>query len=461
MKLFAASTYIDRRQRLLSKVESGLIIFIGNNEAPMNYADNHYRFRQDSSFLYFFGINLPGMAATMDTSTGEVVIYGDDFTVTDIIWMGNQPKLADLGAQVGVSKIASSEDFKEVLKSQKGPVHYLPPYRFDTQIMLSKYLGIFTNKVSQKASKELIKAVVSIREIKTPEEIEQMTEAVNISGKMHKAAMRTVAEGKYEYQVVSKIYEAAMTENAHLSYPAICTVNGQTLHNHYHGNMMKKGQLLLNDSGAENEMAYSGDITRTCPVDGKFSQKQKEIYLIVSKMIDDCITNLKPGKTYNTSHQEANVVLLEGLKDLGLLKGDVSTMLEEGVGGMFMPHGLGHQIGMDVHDMEDLGEQLVGYGDNMTRSTQLGLKSLRLAKELKEGFVITVEPGIYFIPDLIEKLKAEGAFKEFVNYDKLKAYYNFGGIRLEDDVLITSDGSEILGDLIPRSIEDVESLMQN
>lgn len=461
MKLFSPQIYTARRASLLDKIKDGLILFIGNNEAPMNYADNHYRFRQDSSFLYFFGLNLPGLAATLDTATGEICLYGDDFSVTDIIWMGPQPKMRDLSEQVGVNTYKKRDELTNVLKNYKGNVHYLPPYRFDTQIRLSEQLGFFVNKVPQKASKELVQAVVSIREIKSAEEIEQMTQAVNISGEMHKNAMRSIASGMYEYEVVAKIYETAKSNNSYLSYPAICSVNGQTLHNHFHGNIMKDGQLFLNDSGAENEMCYSGDITRTAPVSGKFTNKQKEIYNIVYNMIEDCTAGLTPGKKYRESHIEANKIMLQGLSDLGIVKGDIDTMVEEGVGGLFMPHGLGHQIGLDVHDMEDLGENLVGYDHSVERSKQMGLKSLRLAKSLKEGFVITVEPGLYFIPDLIEQYKAEGTFKEFVNYDKLTAYYDFGGIRIEDDVLITAEGPKVLGDHIPKTIEEVENTMQS
>lgn len=460
MKLFSPQIYKARRASLLEKIDNGLILFIGNNEAPMNYADNHYRFRQDSSFLYFFGLNLPGMAATMDTATGEICLYGDDFSVTDIIWMGPQPKMRELSEQVGVSTYKKRDELTNVLKNYKGHVHYLPPYRFDTQIRLSEQLGFFVNKVPQKASKELVQAVVSIREIKSAEEIEQMTQAVNISGEMHKSAMKAISKGMYEYEVVAKIYETAKTHNSYLAYPAICTINGQTLHNHFHGNVLKEGQLFLNDSGAENEMCYSGDITRTAPVSGKFTNKQKEIYNIVYKMIEDCTADLKPGKQYRESHLQSNSIMLQGLKDLGIVKGDVDTMVQEGVGGLFMPHGLGHQIGMDVHDMEDLGENLVGYDHSTERSTQLGLKSLRLGKPLQENFVITVEPGLYFIPDLIEQYKAEGTFKEFVNYDKLTAYYDFGGIRIEDDVLITADGPQVLGEHIPKTIEEIENIMQ-
>jgi len=306
----------------------------------------------------------------------------------------------------------------------------------------------------------LIQAVIAQRSIKTAEEILQMTEAVNITRQMHITAMKSTSVGKMEYEVVGKILETMHAHNAELSYPVIFSVNGQTLHNHYHGNKMQAGQLAINDSGCETEMGYAGDITRTIPVSGKFTQKQKDIYETVLEMEISSIENLKPNLKYRDVHLHANKILLTNLKSLGLVTGNVEDMLTQGVGGLFMPHGLGHMIGLDVHDMEALGENHVGYRDGLERSTQLGLKSLRLAKELEAGHVLTVEPGCYFIPELITKYKAEGKFKEFVNYSKLEDYLDFGGVRIEDNVLITESGYEILGEAIPKTIDEVEEIMK-
>lgn len=456
MKLFSTETYKNRRNNLKKAIGKGQILFLGNNEAPMNYTDNTFRFRQDSSFLYYFGINLPGLSALIDIDNDQEIIFGHEFSMDDIIWIGPHERLASLASKVGVEKTISPTEIGKYIS--KDTLHFLPQYRFDNQIFISEILNQKTNEI--KPSLELIKAVVAQRSIKTQEEIIEMASAVNITREMHIAAMKATATGKMEYEVVGKILETMHAHNAELSYPVIFSVNGQTLHNHYHGNKMLAGQLAINDSGCETEMGYAGDITRTMPVSGKFTQKQKDIYETVLEMEVSSIESLKPNLKYRDVHLLANKILLTNLKSLGLVTGNVEDMLTEGVGGLFMPHGLGHMIGLDVHDMEGLGENYVGYRDGLERSSQLGLKSLRLAKELESGHVITVEPGCYFIPELISKYKSEGKFKEFVNYSKLEEYLDFGGVRIEDNVLITESGYEILGEAIPKTVEEVEETMR-
>jgi Xaa-Pro aminopeptidase len=456
MKLFSTETYKNRRNNLKKAVGKGQILFFGNNEAPMNYTDNTFRFRQDSSFLYYFGINLPGLSALIDIDNDQEIIFGREFSMDDIIWIGPHERLASLASKVGVEKTVSPTEIGKYIS--KNTLHFLPQYRFDNQIFVAELLNQKTNEL--KPSLELIKAVVAQRSIKTQEEIIEMASAVNITREMHIAAMKATATGKMEYEVVGKILETMHAHNAELSYPVIFSVNGQTLHNHYHGNKMLAGQLAINDSGCETEMGYAGDITRTMPVSGKFTQKQKDIYETVLEMEVASIESLKPNLKYRDVHLLANKILLTNLKSLGLVTGNVEDMLIEGVGGLFMPHGLGHMIGLDVHDMEGLGENYVGYRDGLERSSQLGLKSLRLAKELESGHVITVEPGCYFIPELINKYKSEGKFKEFVNYSKLEEYLDFGGVRIEDNVLITESGYEILGEAIPKTVEEVEETMR-
>lgn len=455
MKLFSTETYKNRRNNLKKAVGKGQILFFGNNEAPMNYTDNTFRFRQDSSFLYYFGINLPGLSALIDIDNDQEIIFGREFSMDDIIWIGPHERLASLASKVGVEKTVSPTEIGKYIS--KNTLHFLPQYRFDNQIFVAELLNQKTNEL--KPSLELIKAVVAQRSIKTQEEIIEMASAVNITREMHIAAMKATATGKMEYEVVGKILETMHAHNAELSYPVIFSVNGQTLHNHYHGNKMLAGQLAINDSGCETEMGYAGDITRTMPVSGKFTQKQKDIYETVLEMEVASIESLKPNLKYRDVHLLANKILLTNLKSLGLVTGNVEDMLIEGVGGLFMPHGLGHMIGLDVHDMEGLGENYVGYRNGLERSSQLGLKSLRLAKELESGHVITVEPGCYFIPELINKYKSEGKFKEFVNYSKLEEYLDFGGVRIEDNVLITESGYEILGEAIPKTVEEVEETM--
>jgi Xaa-Pro aminopeptidase len=323
---------------------------------------------------------------------------------------------------------------------------------------LSEWLEIPVAQLKEKSSVALVKAIISQRSHKTAEEIREMEEAVNITRAMHITAMQEVAAGKKEYEIASKIHATALALEGQLAYPIIFSINGQTLHNHYHGNTMTAGKLALNDSGAENKMSYAGDITRTIPVDKTFTNQQKEIYNLVLKMETSAIAALKPQIQYRDIHLMANRIMLEGFKDLGILAGDTDEMLHAGVQGLFMPHGLGHMIGLDVHDMEDLGENYVGYREGIERSTQLGLKSLRLARELETGFVLTVEPGIYFIPELIDKWYSENKFLDWINYSKLERYKDFGGIRIEDNCLITEDAYKVLGNPIPKTIEEVEAL---
>ncbi len=457
MKLFASETYQQRRQKLLETVGSGLILLCGNDESPMNYKDNTYRYRQDSTFLYFLGLNFAGLNATLDCSSGEITIFGDEFTLDDIIWVGPQPRLTELAERVGVTQVKPAAALVDKLK-QANKVHFLPPYRFENKQKLSEWLGFPINELAKNASSELVKAVIAQRQHKSAEEIHEMEAAVNATRAMHLAAMTATAAGKMEYEIVAEIYGTAKRFGGELAYPAILSINGQTLHNHDHGNVLTPGKLVLNDSGAELEMGYCGDITRTFPVGKTFTTQQREIYEIVLEMEESVIESLKPGVQYRDCHIASNRLMLSKLRDLGLVKGDVETMLEAGVGGLFMPHGLGHMIGLDVHDMEDLGEKLVGYDKDLARSQQMGLKSLRLAKELADGFVITVEPGIYFIPQLLDKMQSEKHFLDFVNYDKLQQYRTFGGIRIEDDVLITSDGYRVLGERIPKTVAEIEAL---
>ena len=457
MQLFSKNTYQVRQQQLQQLIEDGLLWFPGNTESPMNYTDNIYHFRQDSSFRYFFGLNMPNLHVIFDCQSGKSTLFGDDYSIDDIIWVGPQKPLRELADLCNIDEVRPLADLEQFVKGQKN-IKYLPPYRHDHVLLMSDYLGLDPKKIKANASVELIRAIIDIRSYKTAEEIEQMEDAVNVTRSMHMEAMRLTAVGKYEYEVVAEIHKKLHQKHCELAYPVIFSINGQTLHNHHHNNQMLDGRLVLNDCGAENSYGYAGDITRTFPVNGRFNSRQKEIYQLVLKMEEDCIDEVRPGITYREIHLQSNRIMIEGLLDLGLLQGDVHEMLEQGVGGLFMPHGLGHMIGMDVHDMENLGEDHVGYA-GLARSTQLGLKSLRLARKLEENFVITVEPGIYFIPELIEKMKTENRWKDFVNYEKLEAYYDFGGIRIEDDVHVVSGGSKILGEPIPKTIVGIEELM--
>ncbi len=461
--MFSANTYTKRRQKLKEQVGSGLILLLGNEESSMNYKDNIYPFRQDSSFLYFFGLNQPSLAAIIDIDENEEIIFGDELTLDDIIWTGPQTSIADQANQVGVLNTKPHNKMFSYINKVRGQhrnVHYLPPYRPENQMKLRSLLDISLDNIPEHYSRILVKAIVQQRSIKSKEELNEMEKAVNTTLKMHMTAMYMAKKGMREADLAGMVQGVAVGGGGMLSYPVILTVNGQTLHNHHHHNELKSGQLVLGDFGAETSMCYAGDITRTFPVDKKFTTQQKEIYNIVLKAEMESIQALKPGIAYRDVHLQAAAIIAEGLKDLGIMKGDTKEAVAAGAHALFFPHGLGHMIGLDVHDMEDLGEENVGYDDKIKKSNQFGLRFLRLGKELEKGNVLTVEPGIYFIPELIDRWRSENKFTEFLNYEKIETYKDFSGIRIEDDVAITKDGYQVLGNPIPKTIEEVETVRE-
>ena len=459
--MFEANTYQARRKQLQAQLSSGLVLFLGNEEAGMNYKDNTYPFRQDSTFLYYFGLDNAGLAAIIDLDEEKSTIYGYDFTMDDVVWMGPQPSLADRAARAGVHRTAALSHLEAALRKaqeQGRDIHFLPPYRPEGQLKLQKLLGVNPDQASELASVALIKAVVAQRSYKSEEEVAEINKAVNTTAAMHTRAMQMARPGMVESEVAGAIEGIALSDGGRLSFPAIVTINGQTLHNHYHGNTLEKGQLMLVDSGAEAISHYAGDMTRTFPVSKKFSTRQREIYEIVLKSNMDAIAALKPGVPYRDIHLLSARVIAQGLKDLNLMKGNVDEAVAAGAHALFYPHGLGHMMGLDVHDMENLGENYVGYTDTLTRSTQFGLSALRLGRALEPGFVLTVEPGIYFIPELIDLWKAEGKHSDFLNFSVIDTYKDFGGVRIEDDYLITDDGAKLLGKPVAKTIEEVEAL---
>lgn len=462
--MFETSVYKNRRARLKEKVKSGLVLILGNGEAPANYTDNTYKFRQDSSFLYFFGLNQPGFAGVIDIDSGDEYIFGNDVDMDDIIWMGPQPSVKDMAARVGVSKTAPFARLADCMKtaiSQGRRIHFLPPYRFRNMLLLEELLGIRPALVKNYASLELIKAVVDLRSVKEPCEIEEITKACNIGYEMHTAAMQNCKPGVKEQYIAGLIEGIAASYGSMVSFPVILSQNGETLHNHDHSQILQEGRMMLTDAGAEEVSHYCSDFTRTVPVGGKFLTRQKEVYNIVLAANNKAIEIAKPGVTYQYVHLEVCKVLAQGLKDLGLMKGDVNEAVAAGAHALFMPHGLGHMMGLDVHDMEDLGQIYVGYDDETRPIDQFGTSSLRMGRRLQEGFVITDEPGCYFIPALIDQWRAQGIHKEFLNYDKIETFKDFGGIRLEDDILIIPGGSRFLGDKrTPITVEEVEEIMR-
>ncbi len=453
--------YIKRRQALKSKVHSGVILLLGNYDAPMNYKDNTFRFRQDSTFLYFFGLDVAGLAAIIDCDSGEEIIFGNDLTLDDIVWTGLLPTVKEMATSVGVDNSQNRNTLFEYLSKQqqlKRDIHFLPPYRHDNIIFLHQALKIPVQQIPDDASLSLIKAVISLRSIKDIHEIQELHQAANITAKMHLAAMTTTKPGMKEYEIVAAVHQEAINGGGDLSFPIILTVNGETLHNHYHGKTITDGQMILCDAGAETDLHYAGDMTRTFPVGKSFSQKQKEIYQIVLNAHLSAVSMLKPGVMYKDVYIRASEIIFDGLKGLGITKGDPAEAVQAGAHAMFFQCGLGHMMGLDVHDMEDLGEQYVGYDESIQKSTQFGMKSLRLGKKLEDGYVLTVEPGIYFIPTLIDQWKTQNLHREFINYDRLEVYRDFSGIRIEEDFVITSDGHQLLGNPLAKTIEDVEEI---
>lgn len=461
--MFTSEIYMKRRKRLIRSMSSGILLFLGNSEAAVDYSDNQYRFRQDSTFNYFFGLLDPDMAAIIDVDSGKEILFGNDVDIDDIIWMGPQSSIREKALSVGINEskpLSALEDY--LIEAQKlgRKIHFLPPYRNHNKILINKLLGIPFEKMRELSSEEFIKGVVALRIVKEECEIEEIEKACNIGYAMHYAAMKEIKLGRVEQDIVGIMEGIAISKGRMPSFPIILSQNGETLHNHTHHQILTEGRLVVIDAGAETTTGYTSDFTRTLPASGRFTQKQKEIYSIVAAANNLAINIARPGKSYTEVHIEASRVIAKGLKELGLLKGDVEEIVAAGAHALFMPHGLGHNMGLNVHDMEDLGENYVGYDDTYKRSTQFGLKSLRMGKMLQKGHVVTVEPGIYFIPALIEQWKMNGTNSQFVKFDALKDYYTFGGIRLEDDILITDDGCRLLGEKrLPISVEEVEKEM--
>ncbi len=460
--LFEASVYANRRDRLTRTLKTGIAVFLGNHEAPMNYPDNTYNFRQDSDFLYFFGLSIADIAAVIDFDEHKSIIFGDDFGIDDIIWMGDQPTISSLAEKVDVREsrpMAKLQDYIREAQEKGRKVHFTPPYRGDNQILLSNLTGIPVNEVREAASVDLIKGIVALRSAKEQCEIEEMEKACEIGVRMHTAVMRRCVAGASEHELAGLAEGIALSYGNGISFPVILSQHGETLHNHLHNGILKEGNMLLMDAGAEGLMNYCSDYTRTMPVNGTFTAKQKEIYEIVLKSNLSAIEAAHPGMYNRELHRLSCEVIAQGLKDLGLMKGDVHEAVEAGAHALFMVHGLGHQIGLDVHDMEGLGQIYVGYDDTVRPSNIFGWASLRMARELKPGFVVSIEPGIYFIPHLIDIWKKENKFPEFINYDVVEKYRDFGGIRIEDDLLITETGHKVLGPHLPKTTDELAAII--
>lgn len=463
--MFSKETYVNRRAELKKLVKSGIIILFGNNESPANFpANGYYPFRQDSSFLYYFGPKRDGLVGVIDVDNDKELLIGNDIDIDDIVWYGSVDSVHDMAEHAGVKESAPMKQLQVICDNamkEKRTIHFLPPYRHDTMIQIFDLLGIHPSKQREAASVELIKAVVKMRSTKEQQEIEEIERACAIGYKMHTTAMRVTKPGVTEKYVGGQVNGIANSYGAMVSFPTIFSQHGEIMHGNPSMAVLESGRLALCDCGGETMEHYCSDNTRTFPVNGKFTQRQLEIYSIVEDCHDLALKISKPGVKYFDVHMDVCRLMTDRLKELGLMMGDTEEAVRAGAHAMFLPHGLGHMMGMDVHDMEGLGQIYVGF-DEETRPNleQFGTNCLRMGRRLEEGFVITDEPGIYFIPALIDEWRAKGLHNDFINYEKLETYKDFGGIRIEDDLLITKDGCRFLGkELIPYHPKDVEEYM--
>jgi len=460
--MFTPETYTNRRNALRKEIKSGIVLMPGNTEAAYNYPANPYAFRQDSNFSYFFGLDHPDFVGVLDIDNNVDYIFGNDVDIEDIIWMGPQPSLKDLAVKVGVKNTAPSAQLQEFLQNavrKSRQIHFVPAYRGETILLMSHLLGINPMRLKDYVSMELTHAIVKLRSVKSDEEIVEIEKAVDVAYLMFTTGMKMAKAGVKEQEIVGAMEGISIAHGRPVSFPIILSINGQILHNHHHENFLKEGRMLVMDGGTETPLLYSSDITRTVPVGGKFSQKQKEIYEIVLNANLRSIEATGPNTFYRDCHRVACETIAAGLKELGLMKGNVTEAVEAGAHALFFPHGLGHMLGMDVHDMEGLGQIHVGYDHEIQPSSQFGTAYLRMGRRLQPGFVITNEPGIYFIPELIDLWKAENKYAEYINYQKIEEFRDFGGIRIEDDILVTANGCRVLGKPIPKTVTEVEETM--
>ncbi len=456
-----ASTYTARRESLRQAVPEGAILIMGNDEVPKNYADNVYPFRQDSHFLYYAGVNHAGLALLIEPD-GNAVLYGTPDHRDDIIWHGPHDTLDDFAAAAGLSDTEDIGILGErlaVLAGGGAVIHFLPPYRAQRRFSLARLLGLDPREVAARTSVDLVRAVSKQRSVKEAGEIAEIEDALTVTARMYRATMGAARAGLTEAEVVAIHTSEAVSRDRQQAFNPIVTVAGEVLHNTTYSNTLQDGKLLLVDSGAESPRSYASDITRTMPVSGRFSQQQREVYEVVLNAQMAAIAAASPQQSNRDLHLLAATTITSGLKDIGLMKGDVEEAVAAGAHALFFVHGLGHMMGIDVHDMEDLGD-VVGYARGEERSTQFGLAYLRLARQLEPGFVITVEPGIYFIPALIDRWRTDEMHRDFIDYERLESYRDFGGIRIEDDVLITEDGNRVLGPGIPKTVDEVEEAMR-
>ncbi|MFI3324001.1 MAG: aminopeptidase P family protein [Rikenellaceae bacterium] len=460
--MISLKSFVERRATLQQKIGSGLILVPGNTLVPNCYPNNAYYFRQDSTFRYLFGLDIPSLFAVIDIEENRQILFGDDYTVSDIIWMGPQPSLSELGATVGVSDTRPMSELRGYIERALRAgrrTHYLPPYRSEVKLQLSDLLGIAPSMLHTYKSADFIFSMAEMREIKSEEEIASMQDAFQIGYRMHTTAMSMCREGVCEREIAGALEGVARGYGQGVSFPSICSQHGETLHNINQDGILQNGRLFLCDAGAENLDGYCSDHTRTYPVSGKFTPLQRDLYNIVLAAHDHVMDIARPMR-YNDLHEAAYRVMAEGLKGMGILRGSLDDIIASKAMTLVMPHGLSHGLGMDVHDCEGFGERSFDFSEFAERAAASGTCIYRSEWQLRPGCVITDEPGLYFIPALIDQSRAEGLYTDFVNYDKLNELREFGGIRIEDDLVITESGNELLGDkYIPASVEQIEEFM--
>ncbi|MGO2288336.1 MULTISPECIES: aminopeptidase P family protein [Pseudomonas] len=460
--MFSNKTYIERRQALRERLAGGLVLLPGNLDAPINFAHNVYPFRQDSSFSYFFGVSSPGLNALIDLDDGGESVFADEISLDDSIWVGNRIPLAQQCAAAGCTTLQPAAQLQAVIAKalkQGRKVHYLPPYRADTTLLLARLLELPAENVIDNASPALIAAAVALREIKDAGEIEQIEQALVVANEMHLAAMKATRPGVLERDVVAAMRGVLGRHGLQEAYQPVFSRRGEILHNLEYGNRLEVGDLVVNDAGASSVQGYASDVTRTLPVGGRFLAHQRELYTLLVRVQEEAIAAIRPGLAFAEVHRLAALRMVEGMTELGFFQGDAAQVVESGAYALCFPHGLGHQLGLDVHDMEALGEDRVGYDREITRSPLFGLGNLRMGKRLQAGMVLTVEPGIYFIPGLIEQWQAEKRHAGLICFERFKAYSNFGGMRVEDVVTVGASSARVLGPQTPKQADDIETAM--
>ncbi|MGL6064381.1 MAG: aminopeptidase P N-terminal domain-containing protein [Fusobacteriaceae bacterium] len=469
--MFEKEVYIERRKKLCEKMKNGIGVFMGNMNSPIDYSDNSYDFIQDSTFLYYFGLSRENLVGIIEFSTGTTHISGVDFTLDDMIWMGGQSSILEDSKKYGIESFLPYSKLEYFLLDKSEGTEsddedyfqqllYITPYRDNVALELARILGIDYEELKDYSSLALKKAIIEFRNIKTTEEIKEIEKAVNVTRLMHLKAMEIVKAGMKEYEIVAEVEAVAKKFNCVTSFKTICSVQGEILHNHNYSNELKEGEILVLDCGAKTESGYCGDMTSIIPVSGYFNEKQEKIYKTIVSMFDAAIENLKINVDYREAYKAASYKLIESMIELNIFKGDINKIFEAGAQFILMPHGLGHLLGMNVHDMENYGEDLVGYDEDAPRDKRIGHKSARLGRKLKEGYTFTVEPGIYFIPRLIEDCKKKNLFKDYVNYEEIEKYSNFGGMRFERDFAMVNGEAKVLGEKMPHTVEELICIMK-